>query len=79
MCCKGFKSFFGFVAVALEEEEKSLLCEELAVVFNFVFGDVIVEFVQFFAFVLVMGDLPEKEEASALLALFCLLLLLWVG
>jgi hypothetical protein len=79
MRCQGLKSFFGFVGVSLEEEEESLFSEKLAIVINFVFGDVVVEFVQFFAFVLVMGGLSEKEEASALLALFCLLLLLWVG
>lgn len=79
MRCQGFKCFFGFVAVALEEEEKPLLCEELAVVLNFVLGDVVVELVQLLAFVFVMGDLSEKEETSALLALFRLLLLLWIS
>jgi hypothetical protein len=45
MCCDGFECFFGFVAVALEEEEEALFGEQLAVVFYFVLGDVVVELV----------------------------------
>lgn len=61
--------------MTLEEEEEALLVEELAVVLEFVLGHIVMEFMQFLAFILVMQDLSVEEETCALLAFFRLLLL----
>jgi len=79
MYCHGFKCFLGFVVVALEEKDDSLFGIVLAVVLNFVLGNVVMELMQFLAFILVMGDMSKKEEASALLTLFGFLLLFWIN
>jgi hypothetical protein len=75
---EGLERVLGLVAVALQEEQESLFSEELAVVVELVLGDVVVELVQLLAFVLVVQDLSEEEEARALLAVLRLLLLLCV-
>ncbi len=75
MAGKGFERLFRFIPMALEEKEKALFVKELTIVFNFVLGDIVVEFVQFLAFILVMKSLSEEKETRTFLALFGLLLL----
>lgn len=72
---KCFEGLLGFVSMTLEEEEEALLVEELAVVLEFVLGHIVMEFMQFLAFILVMQDLSVEEETCALLSFFRLLLL----
>ena len=74
MCCHGLEGFLGFVGITLEEEEKSLVVVELPVVLALVLGDVVMEFLDFFAFIFVVFDLPVVEEPTAFLAFFCFLL-----
>lgn len=62
--------------VRLQEEEQPLLIEEFMIVFDFILSDILIELFQLLFLVLVMLDLPEKEEPRALLALLRLLLLL---
>lgn len=75
MAGKCLQGLLGFVSMTLEEEEETLLVEELTVVLELVLGHVIMEFVQFLAFILVMQSLSVEEETCALLAFFGLLLL----
>lgn len=62
--------------VRLQEEEQPLLIEEFMIVFDFILSDILIELFQLLFLVLIMLDLPEKEEPRALLALLRLLLLL---
>ena len=73
------QSILGLVSVALEEEQQTLLVEEFPIVLDLVLFDMFVELVEFLAFVVIVLNLAVVEEATAFLALFCLLLLLWVG
>lgn len=79
MGIEGLNGIFGFVAMALEEEEEPLLIEELLVVVDFVFSDVLMEFIYLFAFVLVVLSLSEVKEPSSLFPFFCFLLFLCIG
>ena len=56
---------FGFVPVPLKEEQKALLIKVLLIVVDFVFRYVFVEFIDFFALVLVMFNLPVIEETAS--------------
>lgn len=79
MGIEGLKGIFGFVAMALEEEEQPLLIKELLVVVNFVFSDVLMELVYLFAFVLVVLSLSEVKEPRSFFPFFRFLLFLWIG
>lgn len=70
---------FGFVPMPLQKEQEPLLVKELSIVVEFVFSDILVKLVQLFAFVLVMFDLSEKEEAGAFFALFGFLFFLCIA
>ena len=52
--------------MALQDKQQSLVIEELSVVFDFMFGNVIVKLFNFFEFVVVMFDLSEIEKSVAL-------------
>ena len=60
----------------LQEEEQPLLIKEFMIVFDFILRDILIELFQLLFLVLIMLDLPEKEEPRALLTLLSLLLLL---
>jgi hypothetical protein len=76
---EGFYGLLGLVAVTLEKEEEALLVEDLTIVVDLVLGHIVVELVQLLPLVFIMLDLAEEEEAGALLAFFCLLLLLYMA
>ena len=78
MCIECLQCFFGFVSMPLEEEEEFLVIKKLSIVVDLVFCYILMKFIYFFAFVFVMLNLSEVEEAGSFLSLFSLLFLLWV-
>ena len=75
----GLKSFLRLVPISLQEKEQTLLFEELSVVLDLIFGRILIELFDLFAFILVMLDLPKVEKARALLALLSFLFLLCIA
>jgi hypothetical protein len=79
MGLEGLQCIFGFVAVALKKEQEALLIKKLFVIVDFVFRYVFVEFIDFFALVLVVFNLAEVEETTSFFSLFRFFLFLCIA
>jgi len=76
MAVHGLKSVLGFIAVGLKEKKKALIVEVLLIILDLVLGNIFIELMRFFPFILIMLNLSVIEEPASLLALFCFLLFL---
>lgn len=74
---KGLDGFLGLISMGLKEEEEALFVKVFPIVLDFVFGDVLMELVNLFSFILIVLDVSVIKESGALLSFFSLLLFLW--
>ena len=72
------EGLFGLVLVSLEDKEEPLVVKEFSIVLNFMFGDVVIEFLHFFEFVLIVLNLTVVKEPGSFFAGFCFLFLFYL-
>jgi hypothetical protein len=74
----GLERLFRLVLVSLEDKEEPLVVKEFSIVLDFMFGDVVIEFLHFFEFVLIVLNLAVVKEPGSFFAGFCFLFLFYL-